>query len=308
MKLDAIVKTARRFSNPYKIENGESFRLKNFDPADTGAFKKGDKERAQQHLQRGIEAMAELQARLYANDSWALLLVFQAMDAAGKDSAIKHVMSGVNPQGCEVYAFKQPSSEELDHDYMWRCAKLAPRRGHIGIFNRSYYEEVIVVRVHQELLLRQKLPASLRRKDVWERRHRDIRAYEDYLSNNAIVIRKFFLYVSKDEQRRRFQARIDDPQKRWKFSLGDVRERQQWRDYMNAYESAIRNTATADAPWYVVPADHKWFTRLVVASVIVETLESLKLEYPDLTGVDRQQLDEARRELENTRPSSRAND
>jgi PPK2 family polyphosphate:nucleotide phosphotransferase len=280
------------------VDSGKSFRLKDISPGDIGDFKKGDKERAAEDLALGIKAMTELQDRLYANDSWALLLVFQAMDAAGKDSAIKHVMSGVNPQGCEVYAFKQPSSEELDHDYLWRCAKLAPRRGHIGIFNRSYYEEVIVVRVHSELLLRQKLPPALRKKDIWDRRHAEIRQYEDYLSTNAVVVRKFFLHVSKDEQRRRFLARLESPEKRWKFSPGDVQERQHWREYMQAYESAIRGTATENAPWYVVPADHKWFTRLVVASVIIETLDSLKLEYPEVAGLDSRALAEARKALE----------
>ena len=298
MKLDEIVKTARRLSDRYKVDSGKSFRLKDINPADIGDFKKGDKERTEEDLALGIKAMTELQDRLYANDSWALLLVFQAMDAAGKDSAIKHVMSGVNPQGCEVYAFKQPSSEELDHDYLWRCAKLAPRRGHIGIFNRSYYEEVIVVRVHSELLLRQKLPPSLRKKDIWDRRHNEIRQYQEYLSKNAIVVRKFFLHVSKDEQRRRFLARLESPEKRWKFSPGDIQERQHWREYMQAYESAIRGTATENAPWYVVPADHKWFTRLVVASVIIETLDSLKLEYPDVSGMDSRALAEARKALE----------
>jgi PPK2 family polyphosphate:nucleotide phosphotransferase len=298
MKLDEIVRTARRLSDRYKVDSGKSFRLKDINPADIGDFQQGDKERAEEDLALGIKAMTELQDRLYANDSWALLLVFQAMDAAGKDSAIKHVMSGVNPQGCEVYAFKQPSSEELDHDYLWRCAKLAPRRGHIGIFNRSYYEEVIVVRVHSELLLRQKLPPSLRRKDIWDRRHDEIRQYEEYLSKNAVVVRKFFLHVSKDEQRRRFLARLESPEKRWKFSPGDIQERQHWREYMRAYESAIRGTATENAPWYVVPADHKWFTRLVVASVIIETLDSLKLEYPDVNGLDSRALAEARKALE----------
>ena len=300
MKLDSIVKTARRLGERYKVDSGKSFRLKDFDPADIGPFKPGDKDRAKEDLSLGVKAMTELQDRLYANDSWALLLVFQAMDAAGKDSAIKHVMSGVNPQGCEVYAFKQPSSEELDHDYLWRCAKLAPRRGHIGIFNRSYYEEVIVVRVHPELLLRQKLPPALRAKDIWERRHEEIRNYEDYLTDNAIVVRKFFLYVSKAEQRRRFLARLDSPDKRWKFSPGDVQERGKWDDYMKAYESAIRGTASKKAPWYVVPADHKWFTRLVVAAVIIETLDSLELKYPDLGGVDRRTLAAARRAVENS--------
>jgi PPK2 family polyphosphate:nucleotide phosphotransferase len=297
MKLDDVVKTARRLSDRYKVDQGKSFRLKDIDPADTGDLKKNDKEWAREELTRGIEAMTELQDRLYANDSWALLLIFQAMDAAGKDSAIKHVMSGVNPQGCEVYAFKQPSSEELDHDYLWRCAKLAPRRGHIGIFNRSYYEEVIVVRVHPELLLKQKLPPSLRGQDIWQRRHEEIRRFEDYLSHNAIAIRKFFLHVSKEEQRQRFLARLDTPEKRWKFSPGDVQEREHWRDYMKAYESAIQATATRTAPWYVVPADHKWFTRLIVASVIIETLASLKLEYPQAAGMDRRAVADARKAL-----------
>jgi PPK2 family polyphosphate:nucleotide phosphotransferase len=242
----------------------------------------------------GVELLAELQDRLYAQDRWALLLIFQAMDAAGKDSAIKHVMSGVNPQGCQVYSFKAPSAEELDHDYLWRCMKCLPERGRVGIFNRSYYEETLVVRVHPEFLERQHVPAPLVDKSIWKQRHRDIRHFEEYLSANGVVVRKFFLNVSKDEQRKRFLERIDDPTKNWKFSATDVEERQHWREYMAAYEETIRGTATDNAPWYVVPADNKWFTRLVVAAVVADTLDSLNLEYPTLTPAQQKQLASAR--------------
>ena len=298
MKLEDLVRRARRFSDPYRVTNGKSFRLKHVDPRDTGSLRAADKARAKEALALGIKALTEFQERLYGSDTWALLLVFQAMDAAGKDSAIKHVMSGVNPQGCEVYSFKQPSSEELDHDYLWRCAKVMPRRGHIGIFNRSYYEEVIVVRVHQELLLKQKLPAELRGRRIWDERYEDIRNFERYLTHNGTVVRKFFLHVSKEAQRQRFLQRLERPEKRWKFSPADVQERGHWGLYMEAYERAIRATATKQAPWYVVPADHKWFTRVVVAAAIIDALASLHLQYPDLTGADRRELAEARRALE----------
>lgn len=298
MKLDDIVKRSRRFCEPYEVTNGKSFRLKHVDPGDTGSLGKLDKERAQSALTLGVKALTELQERLYACDTWALLLVFQAMDAAGKDSMIKHVMSGVNPQGCEVYSFKQPSSEELDHDYLWRCAKVLPRRGHIGIFNRSYYEEVIVLRVHKELLLKEKLPADLSRKRIWNERYEDITKFERYLSRNGVVVRKFFLHVSKEAQRRRFLERLERPEKLWKFSIADVREREQWDQYMDAYEDAIRATATKEAPWYVVPADHKWFTRVVVAAAIIEALASLDLRYPEVSGAEKRALAEARKALE----------
>ncbi len=298
MRLDDLIKNARRLSEPFRVTKGKAFTLASVDPADTRPFKAGDKGRAKEALTLGVRALSELQERLYANDTWALLLIFQAMDAAGKDSAIKHVMSGVNPQGCEVYSFKQPSSEELDHDYLWRCAKLLPRRGHIGIFNRSYYEEVLVVRVHNEYLLGQKLPAELRGRAIWRERHEDIARFERYLTRNGILVRKFFLHVSKDEQKRRFLDRIDRPDKRWKFAAQDVDERKYWNRYMAAYEEAIRATATTGAPWYVVPADHKWFTRLVVAGAIIDALASLRLDYPVVRGQAREALRDARRALE----------
>jgi PPK2 family polyphosphate:nucleotide phosphotransferase len=241
--------------------------------------------------------MAELQDMLYAQDKWALLLVFQAMDAAGKDGTIKHVLSGVNPQGCQVVSFKAPSAEELDHDYLWRAARSLPARGQIGIFNRSHYEEVLVVRVHPEILAAQKLPARLVTKDLWKERFKDIRAFERYLTRNGVVIRKFFLHVSRAEQKRRFLARLDEPGKNWKFSAADVAERARWKDYMHAYEDMIRNTSTPESPWYVVPADHKWFTRVVVAQAVVEALEGLGLAYPEVDAARQQQLAAARRTL-----------
>jgi PPK2 family polyphosphate:nucleotide phosphotransferase len=241
--------------------------------------------------------MAEYQDRLYAQDRWAVLLVFQAMDAAGKDSAIKHVMSGVNPQGCQVYSFKAPTSEELDHDFLWRCSRALPERGRIGIFNRSYYEEVLVVRVHPELLARQKLPPGAVSRSIWKERYEDIASHERYLARNGIAICKFFLNVSPQEQKRRFLDRLDEPEKHWKFSESDVRERQHWDAYMKAYEQAIRNTAAPHAPWYVVPADKKWFTRLVVAAAIIDTLDSLDLRYPQVGPERQEELAMARREL-----------
>jgi PPK2 family polyphosphate:nucleotide phosphotransferase len=244
-----------------------------------------------------VEALAKLQDILYAQDRWAVLLIFQAMDAAGKDGAIKHVMSGVNPQGCEVTAFKAPSAEELDHDYLWRCMRVLPNRGHIGIFNRSYYEETLVVRVHPDLLARQKLPPKLVKKNIWKQRFQDIRAFERYLTRNGIILRKFFLHVSKKEQKKRFLERIENPDKNWKFSAADAREREHWNDYMKAYEDTIRNTATADAPWYVVPADNKWFTRVVVAAAIIDALASLHLEYPRVGPRQLKELAAARRAL-----------
>ena len=300
MNLDEIVRQARRLSAPYAV-TGKSFRLKEVDPRDTGDFGKDGKERAKSALSAGLRALTALQERLYANDSWALLLVFQAMDAAGKDSAIKHVMSGVNPQGCEVYSFKQPSSEELDHDYLWRCAKVLPRRGHIGIFNRSYYEEVIVVRVHPEFLAGQKLPRALRGKPIWTERYEDIGNFERYLARNGLVIRKFFLHVSKEEQKRRFLERLDRPDKQWKFSAADVREREHWNRYMDAYEDAIRATAAKHAPWYVIPADHKWFTRVIVGAAIIDALGSLELRYPSVSGAEKRGLAEMRGKLEKER-------
>jgi PPK2 family polyphosphate:nucleotide phosphotransferase len=248
-------------------------------------------------LQQGIVRTAELQDMLYAQDRWALLLIFQAMDAAGKDGIIKHVMSGVNPQGCQVYSFKAPSDLELQHDFLWRTTRCLPERGHIGIFNRSYYEEVLVVRVHPEILSSQKTPPVLCGKDIWEERFEDIRTFERHMARSGTVIRKFFLHVSKKEQKRRFLARLDEPGKNWKFSASDIKERQLWDDYQDAYEDMIRNTASEHAPWYVVPADNKWFTRIVVSSVIVETLEALDLAYPKMDEQKRRELEAAKKQL-----------
>jgi PPK2 family polyphosphate:nucleotide phosphotransferase len=280
MKLEKIIKKARALSRPYAVTNGKKFRLKNVDPSDTGKLKEEDKDEAKEALQVGVEALAQMQDMLYAHDKWAVLLIFQAMDAAGKDGAIKHVMSGVNPQGCQVASFKAPSSEELDHDYLWRCQRHLPERGRIGIFNRSYYEDVLVVKVHPEFLAKQKLPPEKVGKKIWDKRYRDIRNYERYLGNNGIAVRKFFLHVSKKEQKNRFLARIDDPAKNWKFSSADAVERGYWNDYMEAYEDMIRNTATEESPWYVVPADNKWFTRIIVAAAVIDALSSLDLQYP----------------------------
>ena len=280
MKKEAV-KKIRGLTDPFRITKGKDFRLKEVDPGDTLQFtKEEDKPRAKEALALGVAALAELQDKLYAQDKWAVLLIFQAMDAAGKDGAIKHVMSGVNPQGCQVHSFKSPSAEDLDHDYLWRCMKCLPNRGHIGIFNRSYYEEVLVVRVHPEFLAKQKLPPHLMEKNIWEGRFEDIRNFERYLARNGIVTIKFFLHVSKKEQKRRFLDRIEDPLKNWKFSSNDAAERDYWDDYMEAYEAMIQETATKHAPWYVVPADNKWFTRVVVAAAVIDTLLDLDLHYP----------------------------
>jgi PPK2 family polyphosphate:nucleotide phosphotransferase len=295
--LKETIKRAKKFAEPYRIEQGKDFRLKQIDPGDTGELEKADKEEARQALQTGVEALTELQDMLYAQDSWALLLIFQAMDAAGKDSAIKHVMSGVNPQGCQVAAFKAPSHEELDHDFLWRCQRHLPERGRIGIFNRSYYEEVLVVRVHRELLEKQKVPKKLLGDNVWKRRYRDIRAYERFLGNNGTKTIKFFLYVSQDEQKKRFLERLEDPEKHWKFSAADVKERSYWKDYMKAYERMIQNTATKNAPWYVVPADNKWYTRVVVVSAIIAGLASLDLDYPKVPEENLKELAAAKKAL-----------
>ena len=282
MKMKEIVSQCRNITSPFRVAKGKGFRLKDFDPGDTLQFSEKDKKRAKEALALGIQALAELQDKLYAQDKWAILLIFQAMDAAGKDGAIKHVMSGVNPQGCQVFSFKSPSAEELDHGYLWRCMKVSPNRGHIGIFNRRYYEETLVVRVHPEFLASQKIPPSLVTKNIWTERFDDIRHFEQYLTHNGIVVRKFFLHVSKKEQKRRFLERIENPDKNWKFSASDAAEREHWDDYMEAYEDTIRHTATGEAPWYVVPADNKWFTRVVVAAAVIETLASLDLKYPEV--------------------------
>ena len=298
MKTKEIIKTAREIAKPFRITKGKDFRLKDVDPNDTLEFtKEEDKPRAKEALGTGVMALAELQDKLYAQDKWALLLIFQAMDAAGKDGAIKHVMSGVNPQGCQVYSFKSPSAEDLDHDYLWRCMKCLPNRGHIGIFNRSYYEEVLVVRVHSEFLSKQKLPPQLIGKRIWAERFEDIRNFEQYLTRNGVIVRKFFLHVSKKEQKRRFPDRIDHPQKNWKFSSNDASERDFWDDYMDAYEEMIQETATKESPWYVVPADNKWFTRVVVGAAVIEALASLDLEYPEVAEEKLKELATAKKKL-----------
>jgi PPK2 family polyphosphate:nucleotide phosphotransferase len=288
----------RDLLKPYLVTDGRRFRLKDVDPRDTGGMPADIKEKSKALLREGVERMAALQERLYAQDRWGLLLVFQAMDAAGKDGAIEHVMSGVNPQGVQVHAFKAPSAEELDHDFLWRTSRALPERGRIGIFNRSYYEEVLIVRVHPTILAGQKLPPAVVGKRIWKERLEDIAAHERYLARNGYVIRKFFLHVSRGEQKRRFLDRIDTPEKNWKFSLGDVEERQHWKAYMAAYEDAIRRTATPHAPWIVVPADHKWFTRLVVSNAIVEALEGMDLAFPTIDAARRAELVEARKRLE----------
>jgi len=282
---------------PYRVTKGKGFRLADHDPADTRGLPSERKGEAKELLARGVQWLAEEQEKLYAQDRWSVLLLFQAMDAAGKDGTIKHVMSGVNPQGVQVTSFKAPSSEELDHDFLWRCARALPERGRIGIFNRSHYEEVLVVRVHQELLARQKLPPELVTKRLWQERFEDIAAFERHLVRNGTLVLKFFLNVSREEQRKRFLERLSDPDKHWKFSAADVGERSHWAAYMDAYQDMIRNTATEQAPWYVVPADHKWFTRLVVAAAVVEAVERLDLAFPRVAPEARKDLAVARRAL-----------
>jgi PPK2 family polyphosphate:nucleotide phosphotransferase len=297
MGRDEFIKSARELIKPFRVTKRQSFRLKDFDPADTLDFKAEDKPRAKESLAAGIEVLAELQEKLYAQNQWAILGIFQAMDTAGKDSAIKHVMSGVNPQGCQVTAFKVPSSEELDHDYLWRCARRLPERGMIGLFNRSYYEETLVVRVHPELLDKQKLPSELVTKNIWKERFHDIRRFERYLTRNGMAVRKFFLHLSKKEQKKRFLERIDKPEKHWKFSASDIRERNHWDDYMEAYEDMIRRTATEEAPWYIVPADNKWFTHLIVAAALIDGLASLDLKYPQSSKQDLKEFADAKQAL-----------
>lgn len=305
----ALIKAARKLAARHMVRDGDGFRLSKHDSADIGAFVDGEhplipdaapgsmKEATKELLAEGVRLLARMQDMLYAQDRWSVLLVFQAMDAAGKDGVIKHVMSGVNPQGCEVHSFKAPSAEELDHDFMWRCTRLSPRRGMIGIFNRSYYEEVLVVRVHREYLAKQQLPPELVTDEVWDERFKDIRAWERYMARNGTIVRKFFLNVSRDEQKRRFLERIDDPAKNWKFSAADVAERAHWDEYMDAYQDMIRNTAADHAPWSVVPADNKWYTRLVVAATIIDALASVDLHYPALDEAGRAKLAAARAQL-----------
>jgi len=292
-----ILNRMDRFVGPYRITKGKKFRLKDFSPGDTGGLGSEQKPMAREFLEKGILWLAEEQDKLYAQDRHSLLLLFQAMDAAGKDGTIRHVMSGVNPQGCQVYSFKQPSLEELDHDYMWRCQKCLPERGRIGIFNRSYYEEVLVVRVHPELLGRQKLPPGLVTKRIWKERLDDIAGFERYLAGQGTTVLKFFLHVSRKEQKRRFLQRLEQPEKNWKFSPADIGERRFWDHYMAAYEDAIRRTASREAPWYVVPADNKWYTRLVVAAAIVEALRKLDLAYPEVDEAGRKGIAAGKRSL-----------
>ena len=297
MSRKEVLKRLHKYVDPFCITKGKGFRLKDFDPGDTRGLKMGKGEAAE-FLQRGTEWLAGEQDMLYAQDRWSLLLVFQAMDAAGKDGTIKHVMSGINPQGCQVYSFKQPSREDLDHDFLWRYVKCLPERGRIGIFNRSYYEEVLVVRVHEEIFKRQKVPASLIGKRIWDERLADIARFEDYLTRQGTIILKFFLNVSRDEQKKRFTERLDESEKHWKFSTADVHERMFWDDYMHAFEEAIRATASKRAPWFVVPADNKWFTRLVVAAAIVKTVAELDLNYPKIDADQKKELKAAREALD----------
>ena len=278
-----LIKKAEQFSQQYCVENGNNFSLKDYETKASFELGSDEKSLVKETLKMGVDALSAMQEILYAQDKWSLLIIFQAMDAAGKDGAIKHVMSGVNPQGCQVKSFKAPSSEELDHDFLWRCQKHLPERGRIGIFNRSYYEEVLVVRVHEQILMNQKLPEKLITATIWEDRFEDIRNYEKYLNRNGIAVVKFFLNVSKEEQKARFIERIDDPEKNWKFSAGDVKERGHWDDYMHAYEELIINTATKKSPWYVIPADDKKFARIAISSAIINALDELNLEYPTVS-------------------------
>jgi PPK2 family polyphosphate:nucleotide phosphotransferase len=295
MKHDKLVKQAARLAEPFCVTKGEKFRLKDWDPSDTTGVK--NKQHAQDILDAREGLLDHLQEKLYAQDRWAVLVVLQGLDAAGKDGVIKHVMSGVNPQGCEVHAFKVPSNEELDHDYLWRSHKCIPARGKIGIFNRSHYEEVLVVRVHPTLLRAEKLPDDLITKHIWDQRYEDINAFEQYLTRNGVVIRKFFLHLSKEEQKKRFLERLEDPKKNWKFSMADVNERGFWKDYQEAYEEMIQNTARKDAPWFVVPADNKWFARLIVASAIIQALDGLHLSFPDVDKAKKKELEAVRASL-----------
>jgi PPK2 family polyphosphate:nucleotide phosphotransferase len=296
MPKNEITDRIRKLVHPFRVTKGKGFRLKDFDPGDTGDLALGKAE-ATRLLQEGIRWLGEKQDMLYAQDRWSLLLIFQAMDAAGKDSTIKHVMSGVNPQGCQVFAFKQPSPEELDHDFMWRYVIRLPERGRIGIFNRSYYEEVLVLRVHPERLDRQRLPPRLLSKGIWDERLADIAYFEDYFSRQGTKILKFFLYVSREEQKKRFTERLDEPEKNWKFSPSDVKERDFWGQYMDAFQDAIRATASKNAPWFVVPADNKWFTRLLVGAAIVDAMENLDLAYPKVDAAKQKELRTARTAL-----------
>lgn len=295
MKIHKFTKEAARIAEPYRIAKGENFRLKDWEPDDAGDI--DSKDEAHELLEHGTQLLNVLQQKLWAQDKWALMIVLQGMDAAGKDGVVSHVMSGVNPQGCEVWSFKQPSREELDHDYLWRAHRCVPSRGKIGIFNRSYYEEVLVVRVHKKLLEAEQLPEAAKGQKLWEQRFADINAFEKYLTHNGVVVRKFFLHLSKGEQKKRFLARLDDPRKNWKFSMADIQERRYWKDYQQAYEEVIQETSSKQAPWYVVPADNKWYSRLVVAAAVVETLDSLQLEFPEEDKAKKKELEQVRKLL-----------
>jgi len=295
MKQKELVKETADLAKPYRVSKGEGFRLKDYDPQDTNGLK--NKKNAKETLEHSKQLLSEFQEKLYAQDRWSLLLIFQAMDAAGKDGAVKHVMSGINPQGCDVTSFKAPSKEELDHEFLWRAHRVIPSRGKIGIFNRSYYEEVLVVRVHQDLLNAQQLPKELASKHIWEERYEDINNFEKYLVRNGVIVIKFFLHLSKGEQKKRFLERLEMPEKNWKFSMADVKERGYWKDYQKAYEEMIQNTATKHAPWYVIPADNKWFTRLAVASAIIHKLHSLDLQFPEVDDDKKKELAQVRKAL-----------
>ena len=292
MKIEKLLKR-------YRLESGKDFRLKDYDPGDTHGLKSEFKPQAKVLLADGVHKLSGLQDMFAAQDRRGLLIIFQALDAAGKDGTIKHVMSGINPEGVDVHSFKTPSAEELNHDFLWRTTRLLPGRGKIGIFNRSYYEEMLIVRVHPQILENEKLPKELVTKNIWEERFEDINCFERYLTRNGIAVLKFFLHLSKKEQKKRFMERLDNPEKNWKFSAADIQEREVWGDYQTAYEAVIRNTATKHAPWYVVPADNKWFARLIVSQAMVDTLESFKLAYPKVSGSDKQALAKARQTLEN---------
>jgi PPK2 family polyphosphate:nucleotide phosphotransferase len=292
------LKHVHKFIKPYIVTSGKGFRLKDYDPGDTHGWDSENKPQAKLFLEEGVSLLADLQNVLYAQGTWGLLLIFQAMDAAGKDGTIQHVMSGVNPQGVDVHSFKAPSSDELAHDFLWRTSRQLPPRGKIGIFNRSYYEEVLVVRVHPKLLAKERLPDAVQGDHFWKGRYQDISAFERYLTRNGIAVCKFFLHLSKKEQKLRFLSRLDRKDKHWKFSIDDLRERRYWDEYQDAYETMIRNTATECAPWVVVPADNKWFSRLLVVATVVDTLDRLKLEYPPLTAAERKELQQARKALE----------
>ena len=292
-----LINRAKKFSDKYRVCNGMQFKLNDFDTKVDFDLGPEDKSEFKETLQIGVDALSDMQDVLYAQDKWSLLLIFQAMDAAGKDGAIKHVMSGVNPQGCQVSSFKAPTSEDLDHDFLWRCIKNLPERGRIGIFNRSYYEEVLVVRVHKQILENQKLPGKLITTDIWENRFEDIRNFEKYLNRNGTIVIKFFLNVSKKEQKKRFIERIDDPEKNWKFSVTDVKERGYWDEYQNAYEDAIKNTSTEKSPWYVIPADSKSYARIIMVSAIINALEEMDLEYPTVSKEKIAELNEIKKAL-----------